>query len=46
MNKQFKRKEFRILICFAYGVVTGDPPNFRGGGNGNGDGGLGSFTLQ
>lgn len=37
---------FRILISFAYGVVTGDPPNFRGGGKGNGDGGLGSFTLQ
>lgn len=29
---------------YAYGVVTGDPLSFNGGGNGNGDGG-GSLTI-
>lgn len=32
-----------VVVFDAYGVVTGDPPSLRGGGNGNGDGG-GSFT--
>lgn len=32
-----------VVVFDAYGVVTGDPPSLRGGGNGKGDGG-GSFT--
>lgn len=36
-------KTIRSIIIDAYGVVTGDPPSFKGGGNGSGLGG-GSFT--
>lgn len=46
MSYRFSSQNKKNVIMISYiGVVSGVPPNFTGGGSGNGDGGRSLTTL-